>query len=305
VTTGEKVKEKTKCGYVAVVGRPNSGKSTLVNAFLESPLSIVNSKGQTTRNKVLGVLTKGASQIVFLDTPGMFKAKNVLHSFMVSEIKSALNDADIILHLIDAGKIILEKLQITEENYKNIFLKKKRIFVLNKIDLKSQQEVIKDIEILEKEMGYKNIIPVSSLNKFNLDSLYKVIIKNLPISEFLFDKDTLTDRSERFFVSEIIRNKIFELYRDELPFSSFVEVREFKDRPERKILIRADITVEEESQKKIIIGKNGLKLKKLGKEARIELEKFLQREVYLELFLKVRKKWRENQIILRNMYKSS
>ena len=294
--------KKTKCGYVAVTGRPNAGKSTLVNALLETPLSIVNSKGQTTRNKILGVMTKGSNQIIFLDTPGMFKPKNELHNFMLSEIKSALNDSDIILHLIDAGKINFEKLKLIEESYKTIFTKKKRVFVLNKIDISSQEQVVKDIKILEDEFGFKKIIPISALNKFNLESVHKVIIKNLPQSDFLFPDNTLTDRSERFFIAEIIRNKILELYKEEIPYSIYVEVVTFRERPGCKFYISAEITVEENSQKAILIGRKGLKLRQLGKEARIEIEDFLQKELYLELFLKVRKNWRANIPLLKNLY---
>lgn len=294
--------EETRCGYAAIFGKPNAGKSTLLNSLLGMKLSIVNKKAQTTRNKVQGILTEDNCQIIFYDTPGTIEPKYELQKFMVSEIKTSLDEADIVLHLMDAATLDMPELKKLEEQYSGLFKEKKRIVVLNKIDLLKSDDVLVMMDKLKKEFDYEHIVPVSAKDNFNLDTLKKIIIENLPASPFLYDEEAVTDKPEKFFAAEIIRQKILEMFHEEIPYSVFVDIREFKERENRKDYINADIILERESQKAIIIGKKGEMLKKLGKSARIEIEKFLEREVFLELFIKVRKDWRRNEKFLKENF---
>jgi GTPase len=292
-----------KCGYVAIIGKPNAGKSTLLNAFLGCDLSIVNKKAQTTRNKIIGIFTEKNIQIVFIDTPGLFEPKYELQKFMMTELKSSFNEADIILHLIDASEFNIRTLKETEDKFKREFKGKKRIFVLNKIDLLEQDDIKSKMLLLKEEFGFDNIIPVSAKENFNIGEVQRQLIENLPVSEFFFDEDILTDKPEKFFVSEIIRQKILDMYQDEVPYSVYVDIVEFIERKESKDYINAEIILERESQKVIFIGRNGEKIKTLGKYARESIEKFLKKEVYLKLFVKVRKDWRKDKRFLRDVYK--
>jgi GTPase len=292
-----------KCGYVAIIGRPNAGKSTLLNAFLGCDLSIVNKKAQTTRNKILGIFTEKNIQIVFIDTPGLFEPKYELQKFMMSELKSSFNEADIILHLIDITDFYIKLLKDTEERFKKEFKGKKRIIVLNKVDLVEQDDVKSKMLLLKEEFGFDNIIPISAKESFNISEVHRQLVDNLPVSEFFFDEEILTDRPEKFFVSEIIRQKILDLYQDEVPYSVYVDIVEFIERKDSKDYINAEIVLERESQKVIFIGRNGDKIKLLGRLARESIEKFLKKEVYLKLFVKVRKDWRKDKRFLREAYK--
>jgi GTPase len=293
-----------KCGYVAIIGKPNAGKSTLMNAFLEYDLSIVNKKAQTTRNKILGIFTEKNIQIVFIDTPGLFEPKYELQKFMMSELKSSFNEADIILHLIDVTEFSISALKIIEERFKKEFKGKKRIIALNKIDLDEQDNVKSKMLQLKEEFGFETIIPISAKEEFNLNEIKREIIDNLPVSEFFFDEEVLTDKPEKFFVSEIIRQKILDIYQDEVPYSVYVDIVEFIERKESKDYINAEIVLERESQKVIFIGRNGDKIKLLGRIAREAIEKFLKKEVYLKLFVKVRKDWRKDKKFLRDAFKN-
>lgn len=292
-----------KCGYVAIIGRPNAGKSTLMNAFLGCDLSIVNKKAQTTRNKILGIFTEKNIQIVFIDTPGLFEPKYELQRFMMSELKSSFNEADIILHLIDITDFYIKLLKDTENRFKKEFQGKKRIIVLNKVDLVEQDDVKSKMLLLKEEFGFDNIIPISAKESFNISEVHRQLVDNLPVSEFFFDEEILTDRPEKFFVSEIIRQKILDLYQDEVPYSVYVDIVEFIERKDSKDYINAEIVLERESQKVIFIGRNGDKIKLLGRLARESIEKFLKKEVYLKLFVKVRKDWRKDKRFLREAYK--
>lgn len=292
-----------KCGYVAIIGKPNAGKSTLMNAFLEYDLSIVNKKAQTTRNKILGIFTEKNIQIVFIDTPGLFEPKYELQKFMMSELKSSFNEADIILHLIDVTEFSISALKDIETRFKNEFKGKKRIIALNKIDLDDQDSVKSKMLQLKEEFGFDTIIPISAKEEFNLSEIKREIIENLPISEFFFDEEVLTDKPEKFFVAEIIRQKILDIYQDEVPYSVYVDIVEFIERKESKDYINAEIVLERESQKVIFIGRNGDKIKLLGRIAREAIEKFLKKEVYLKLFVKVRKDWRKDKKFLRDAFK--
>jgi len=291
---------KTLCGYVAVIGKPNVGKSTLMNQLLKVNLSVVTSKAQTTRNKILSILTEDYYQIVFLDTPGILMPKYELQRFMVSEITSSLREADIILQIMDVSDIRKKEIQERGIDYKELIKDKKIIVVLNKIDLLSKEEVLKAISVLSTKFNYENIVPVSALNATNIDELRKLIVTNLPESPFLYNKDTLTDKPEKFFVAEIIRQKILELFHEEIPYSVFVVVREFKEREKGKDYINAEIILERESQKVIILGKKGEKIKRLGRHARKDIESFLGKDVYLELFVKIRKDWRKNKQFIKD-----
>jgi len=292
-----------KSGYVAIFGKPNAGKSTLINDLLHFNLSIVNRKVQTTRNKILGILSEDNYQIVFIDTPGILEPKYELQNYMLSEIKSSLDEADVVVHIIDALNINYDDLKNVEEKFKDLLINKKRIIVLNKIDLMKKDDVLPVIEKLSKEFKYDDVIPVSALENENVEELKKLIVKNLPEREFYYDEDTLTDKPEKFFVGEIIREKILSLYHEEIPYSVIVNIAEFKERDNGMVYINAEIILERESQKIIVIGKKGEGLKRLGEKARKEIENFLNKKVYLELFVKVRKDWRNNKKFINDSYR--
>jgi GTPase len=292
-----------KSGYVSIVGRPNAGKSTLMNAFLDFKLSAVSRKVQTTRNKIQGILTGNDHQIIFVDTPGVLEPKYEMQQYMKKEIKTSFKDTDLVLYLIDGANIVMKDLQKIEKDYKKDFDRQKRIIILNKCDRLSEEQIFDKIATLKQELGVKDIITVSAVTKLNLDILKNVIIENLPEGEFYYDNETLTDKPEKFFVSEIIREKILELYEEEIPYSVHVEVREFKVRDEdQKDYINADIILERETQKIIVLGKRGEMIKKLGELARTDIEAFVGKEVYLKLFVKVRKDWRKDHRFLKNIF---
>ncbi len=293
---------KNKAGFAAIFGKPNAGKSTLINSLLNFQLSVVNKKVQTTRNKILGILTEDNYQIVFIDTPGTLDPKYELQKFMLTEIKTSLEEADVVIHIIDVLNIDYEDIKNTEEKFGDALSGKKRIIVLNKIDLIDKAKLLPVMEKLSAEFKYEDIVPVSALDNENVDMLKDLIVKDLPEGEFFYDRDTLTDKSEKFFVGEIIREKILRFYHEEIPYSVLVNINEFKERSERLVYISADIILERETQKIIVIGKKGEGLKRLGEKARLEIEKFLGRKVYLELFVKVRKDWRNNRNFIRENY---
>ncbi|HEY5124181.1 MAG TPA: GTPase Era [Ignavibacteria bacterium] len=295
-------KDKIRSGYVAIVGRPNSGKSTLLNAFLRQELSVVTAKAQTTRNRIQGILTHENTQIIFLDTPGILEPKYELQSFMLSEILTSLRDSDLVLYLIDSERFNPEELKKSSEILKANLSEKKLIIALNKIDLRPEVEVKKMMVTLSETIREADIIPISALEDFNIEKLLEKISEYLPESPFLYDEAEITDKPEKFFAAEIIRQKILQMYGEEIPYSVFVDVREFKEREYGKDFINADIVVERESQKIIIIGKKGDKIKSLGERARKEIEKFLGRQVYLQLFVKIRKDWRKDKNFLKSNF---
>ena len=292
-----------KSGYTALIGKPNAGKSTLMNAMLDFKLSVVNPKVQTTRNKILGILTGKDHQIIFMDTPGLLEPKYEMQKFMMKEIKSSFKEADVIVYILDAQNINLNDVKRIEDEFRKDFRGTNRIVVLNKVDLIPQENVQNKMIELRDEFGFNDIIPVSAKNNYNLDTLKARIIELLPEGDFYFDADTLTNKPEKFFVSEIIRENILTLYKEEIPYSVFVDVREFKVRDHgQKDYINADIILERESQKIIILGKNGEMVKKLGEMSRKGIEEFLGKEVFLKLFVKVRKDWRRDFRFLRNNF---
>ena len=285
-----------KAGFVNIVGNPNVGKSTLSNQLIGERLSIITSKAQTTRHRIFGIVNEEDYQIVFSDTPGVLIPKYKLQESMLQYSKSALADADIILYITDT-------VESPDKNDEFINLVKKSkvpiLLAINKIDLIDQQELEKKVEYWQQELPSAEIFPISALHKFNLQNLYNRIVDLLPASPPYFDKDALTDKPERFFVSEIIREKILLNYQKEIPYSVEVEVEEFNEGIERNH-IRCVIHVTRDSQKGIIIGHQGKALKKLGIDARREIETFLDKKVYLELYVKVSKDWRDKPNFLKN-----
>jgi GTP-binding protein Era len=291
-----------KTGYVAILGLPNSGKSTLLNALLGQKLSIITSKPQTTRKRILGILSEENYQIIFLDTPGILSPSYLLQEKMMEDVKTSLDDSDLIILIIDVKEDPLAENLLSQEFVREQVFKSKKpkLLILNKVDLITQEKVNDMIKHFEAQNFYEEVIPISASKNFNILRVKEEIIRFLPEGPKLFPDDQVTDENERFFVSEIIREKLLELYRDEVPYSCEVLIAEFKERETSKHFISAEIVIERDSQKAIIIGKGGTAIKKLGEVARKSIEEFLQREVFLELRVKVRKKWRSDENLLKS-----
>jgi GTPase len=279
-----------KSGFVNIVGNPNVGKSTIMNALVGEKLSIITSKAQTTRHRIMGVVNSPDFQIVYSDTPGILKPAYKLQESMMRFVHSAFEDADVVLYVTDT----VESPTYSDEYVAKLCkLEIPIILVINKLDLTKQEEVEYLRELWSKKMPNATIIPVSALHNFNLDQLLKVIVDSLPEGPEYFPKEMLTDKTLRFFASEIIREKILTYYQKEIPYSVEVVVEEYKE--EKSIdRIRAIIYVARESQKGIIIGHQGKMLKKVGKEARLDMEAFLEKKVFLELYVKVDSEWRND-----------
>jgi GTP-binding protein Era len=292
-----------KSGYVAILGLPNSGKSTLLNAILGQELSIVTPKPQTTRNKITGIYTEDNVQMVFTDTPGILDPKYKLQFFMRKETESSFAEADILLFVLDITKYNSEVLSEVFNKYRKPFSSHKLILVLNKIDLVNKDEVLLAIREINGKMGLDEIVPLSALTSFNITELIKTITKYLPESEFYYDDDIITSQPEKFFVSEIIREQAMMIYREEIPFAICVDIEEFREQPNRKVYIKANILLEKESQKAIVIGTNGLMVKELGMKARKRTESFLHHPVFLELHVKVKKDWKNDEKFLKRTFK--
>ncbi len=291
---------KTKAGFCAIIGKPNVGKSTLMNVIIGEKLSITTPKPQTTRKRVLGIYTDETTQIVFLDTPGVLDPAYLLQERMLEYVRNSAKDADVLLFIVDASNPnafsdFFDNEQIAEL----LSLKQPKLLALNKIDLTDENNVKRLAALFEEKNVFEKVVPISAIGAFNVSTLLQSIIEFLPEHPKYFPDDQLSDATERFFVSEIIREKIFEIYKDEVPYSTEVEIEEFKEREGRKDYIRASIIVERETQKPIIIGAKGAMIKKLGQRAREEIEAFLERPVFLELRVKVRPKWRSNPNMLR------
>ncbi len=290
----------TKSGYITIVGLPNAGKSTLMNALIGEKISIITNKPQTTRKSILGILTDEDYQIIFLDTPGLLKPAYKLQEKMVEFVNQSVKDADIVVFMLDMeddpeGYRLFNNPSVQE------FVKTgtNKLLVLNKIDTINEEKLFPVIEKFTKQEIFKSVIPVSATKKFNLDTLKNELVELLPEGPKYYPDDQLSDAHERFFVSEIIREKIFELYKEEIPYSTEVIIEDFIERENKKDYVRALIILERDSQKPIIIGKGGEALKRLGKYSRDEAEKFLDREIYLELVVKVKPKWRTDEKILK------
>ncbi len=296
-----------RCGYVTIIGEPNVGKSTLMNNLLQQKISIVTPKPQTTRHKVLGILSTDAYQIIFLDTPGIIKPKYKLQEVMMEFASLAIQDADVLLFMIDATRPRTEKALAQTEAFEKVQGLSKPVFlVINKVDLVNKAEVLPVIEFYSQRYPFKEIFPISALQLIGTQDLLAAIVPLLPVHPPLYPTDIVSEQSERFFVSEIIREKIFLCTKEEVPYSTTVEIIDFKERDAGKTLIRAEIYVERDSQKGIIIGSQGGRLKEIGEKARKEIEAFLQRPVYLDLHVKVQKDWRDNPAALARLgYKAS
>lgn len=279
-----------KAGYVNIIGNPNVGKSTLMNALVGERLSIITSKAQTTRHRILGIVNDKQHQIVFSDTPGVMNPAYKLQENMMDFVHGAFQDADILLYMVETGEKGLKDEKLFER-LKNTDLP--ILLLLNKIDRVEQDFVKEQILFWKELLPNAEIHPISALNKFNLDLVMARIKALLPVSPPYFEKDALTDKSERFFVSETIREKILKYYKKEIPYSVEIEVEEFFDE-EDIIKIRAIIFVARESQKGIIIGNKGRALKKVGTLARRDMEAFFQKKIFLDLYVKVNKDWRDD-----------
>jgi GTP-binding protein Era len=284
--------EEFICGYVTVAGRPNVGKSTLVNRLLNFPLSIITSKPQTTRHKLLGILSEANHQIVFLDSPGIMVPAYALQDLMVRSAWSAVEEADLVLFMVEPRLDDLEAdVAILERLGK---LGKSAVLAINKIDLVGKAELLPVIQAYSEASHLEDIVPISALKAEGLDDLKHVLTSNLPPHPPFYPPEDLTDRPQRFFVGEIIRQKVFEQFGQEIPYSVAVVVDEYIEREDAKDFIRAIIVCERDSQKGILIGKRGQALKRLGGTARAEIETFLGKGVFLELKVEVRKDWRKD-----------
>ena len=288
-------KKEHRAGFVGIVGNPNVGKSTLMNALVGEKLSIVTAKAQTTRHRIMGIVNTEDTQIVYSDTPGMLKPNYRLQADMMRFVDTAIGDADVILYVTD----------VVEKSDKNAeYIEKLQrvacpvIVVVNKIDISDQEKVGGLLRWWQETLPKAQVIPISARERFNLESVLQAVQAALPVAPPWFDKDQFTDRNLRFFASEIIREKILENYDQEIPYSCEVVVESFKEGRQRYD-IGAVIYVMRDSQKGILIGKGGSALKKVGTEARIEMEDFFQKKVFLELFVKVNENWRESRGALR------
>ena len=289
-----------RSGYITIIGRPNVGKSTLMNRLLDFKLSITSPRPQTTRRQVMGILSSESTQIVFLDTPGIIKPKYQLQEMMINQIQAAVSDADALLYIVDEtslrpeGDILVDdEIRILKQANKQ---NKPVILVINKVDLVSKADLLPVIEKYNAGYKFESIVPVSALKGDGTDELVAEFIKLMPFHPPYYDPDILTEQPERFFVAELIREQIFYYFKKEIPYSTEVQIEEFTEREHGKDFISAVIYTERNTQKAIIIGKQGSALKNIGSRARDQIERFLSRKVYLELHVKVKKDWRRDNL---------
>jgi len=284
-----------KAGFVNIFGKPNAGKSTLLNALLGEKLAIVSPKVQTTRHRIKGFLTDpGKYQVIFSDTPGIIEPRYKLQEKMMQSVKSALEDADVALLIADVSDSKEENHQL----FSSLNLKVPSIVVLNKVDKLGEKRISAAEEFYKQQSYCKKLVKISALQNTNTDSLIEALLEFLPEGEPFYPEDDMTDLPTKFFAGEMVREKIFELFGDEIPYHTAVMVNEFKEK-ESLIKIQADIIVQRESQKGILLGEGGKMIKQLGTLARQDIEKFLQQKVFLQLFVKVRPKWRDNEMHLK------
>lgn len=283
-----------KSGFVNIFGRPNAGKSTLLNALMGEKLAIVSPKVQTTRHRIKGILTEKEYQIIFSDTPGIIEPRYKLHEKMMLAVKSALEDADLAMLMVD----VKEKWDECDQIFSALQLKVPAIVVINKIDLASEEKIKEAIGYFTEKAYCKKVITISALSGISRKKLINAILEFLPEGEPFYEGDDISDLTTRFFVSELIREKIYELAEDEIPYHTAVLVREYQEKT-TLVKIVADIIVHRETQKAILIGDKGSMIKKIGTAARKDIEAFIQQKVFLELFVKVKPKWRENDLYLK------
>ncbi len=283
-----------KSGFVNIFGKPNAGKSTLLNALMGEKMAIVSHKVQTTRHRIKTILTEKDYQIIFSDTPGIIEPKYKLHEKMMEAVRSSLEDADVALLITD----VRENAEDSHVVFSSLRLKAPAIVILNKADTVNDEQLKTTTRFFVQQPYCKEVVAVSALKKNGIDELLKSILKYLPEGQPFYEGDDLSDMPTKFFVGEIIREKIFLLYGEEIPYHATVLVQEFKEKA-TLIKIAAEIIVQRETQKGIILGGGGSMIKKLGTEARKDIELFLGRKVFLELFVKVRPKWRDNEMQLK------
>lgn len=283
-----------KSGFVNIFGRPNAGKSTLLNALMGEKLAIVSPKVQTTRHRIKGILTEDQYQLIFSDTPGIIEPKYKLHEKMMEAVKSALEDADVALLLTD----VHGNWQEDHELFAALKLKVPALVVLNKIDLVTKEHQQEAIAFFEKQPYCKNVIAISARSGINRKAFIKALLEYVPEGDPFYNGEDISDLNTRFFVGEIIREKIYELAEDEIPYHTAVLIREYQEK-NTLVKIVADIIVHRESQKAILIGEKGAMIKKIGSAARKDIEAFIEQKVFLELFVKVKPKWRENEMQLK------
>ena len=293
------MREDYKSGFVAIIGRPNVGKSTLMNHLIGQKIAITSRKAQTTRNKIQTVYTCERGQIVFLDTPGIHKAKNKLGEYMVNVASRTFKDADVILWLVEPGTQVGPGDRHIAEQLKNCKLPV--ILVINKVDTVKKEEVAGFIETYRKLIDFADIVPASALRAQNLDTVIDCIFKYLPYGPQFYDEDTITDQPQRQIVAELIREKALRTLDEEIPHGIAVTIDTMKERPDGRIVdIEATIICERDSHKGIIIGKQGAMLKKIGSAARFEIERILEQKVNLKLWVKVKKDWRDSDYLIKN-----
>ncbi|MFC4720696.1 GTPase Era [Geojedonia litorea] len=280
-----------KAGFVNIIGNPNVGKSTLMNAFIGEKLSIITSKAQTTRHRILGIVNGDDFQVILSDTPGIIKPAYELQESMMDFVKSAFEDADVLLYMVEIGEQ-----ELKDESFFNKITNSKIpvLLLLNKIDKSNQEQLEEQVQLWSKKVPNAHVIPISALEGFQVKEVFDRIIELLPESPPFYPKDQLTDKPERFFVNETIREKILMHYKKEIPYAVEIETEEFFEEDDI-IRMRSVIMVERDTQKGIIIGHKGTALKRVGVEARKDLEKFFGKQVHLELYVKVNKNWRTNQ----------
>lgn len=283
-----------KVGFVNIFGRPNAGKSTLMNALMGEKLAIVSSKVQTTRHRIKGILTENDYQIVFSDTPGIIEPRYKLHQKMMEAVKGSLEDADVALLLVDVN----ENWEECDTIFSALHLRVPAIIVINKIDRAGERKNKEAIDFFGSKPYYKKVVPVSALTGINKKKFLKNVLEFLSEGEPYYSRDDISDLNTRFFVAELIREKIYENFEEEIPYQATVMVNEFKQKT-GLIKITADIIVQRETQKAIIIGGGGKMIKKVGTESRQSIEAFLDQKIFLELFVKVREKWRDSDIHLK------
>jgi len=284
-----------KAGFVNIIGNPNVGKSTLMNALVGERLSIITSKAQTTRHRILGIVNGDDFQIIFSDTPGIIKPAYELQSSMMNFVKSAFEDADVLIYMVEIGEKDLK-----DEAFFNKIIHSKIpvLLLLNKIDKSNQEQLEEQVDFWKEKVPNATVIPISALENFNVETVFATIKELLPVSPAYYPKDTLTDKPERFFVNETIREKILLNYDKEIPYAVEIETEEFIE-DEKIIRIRSVIMVERDTQKGIIIGHKGGALKKVGIQSRADLEKFFGKQIHIELYVKVNKDWRSSEYQLR------
>jgi len=292
-----------RAGYIAIIGKPNVGKSTLLNKLLDFKLSITSPRPQTTRHRIMGIMSGKNFQIIFLDTPGIIEPKYQLQRAMLNQVRSSISDADAIVFMLDDSSVKQRDPHIIADNIKmleNINVQKKPvILVINKIDLIPKADILPVIDRCITAYPFTGIVPISGLKGDGLDQLRDEFLAKLPLHPPYYDPDIITEQPEKFFVAELIREQIFHYFQKEVPYSTEVQIEEFKERGQGKDFIRAVIYTERKTQKAIIIGKQGNALKTIGRKSRDQIERFLGREVYLDLHVKLKKDWRRDDLQVR------